>query len=52
MHNLALALHNKGYHVTGVMMLFFEPSKSLKKRNFTVLGWYPEKITNDIEAVI
>ena len=28
MHNLALALHNKGYHVTGSDDAIFEPSKS------------------------
>jgi UDP-N-acetylmuramate: L-alanyl-gamma-D-glutamyl-meso-diaminopimelate ligase len=41
-----LALHNKGYQVTG-MMIYFEPSKSLldKKRNFTTISWFPEKIT-------
>lgn len=36
MHNLALALHNKGYQVTGSDDAIFEPSKSrLEKRNFT-----------------
>jgi UDP-N-acetylmuramate: L-alanyl-gamma-D-glutamyl-meso-diaminopimelate ligase len=35
MHNLALALHNKGYQVTGSDDAIFEPSKSrLDKRNF------------------
>lgn len=34
MHNLALALHNKGYQVTGSDDAIFEPSKSrLEKRN-------------------
>ena len=28
MHNLALALHNKGYHVTKKKDAIFEPSKS------------------------
>ena len=28
MHNLALALHNKGYQVTGSDDAIFEPSKS------------------------
>jgi UDP-N-acetylmuramate: L-alanyl-gamma-D-glutamyl-meso-diaminopimelate ligase len=45
MHNLALALHNKGYQVTGSDDAIFEPSKSkLDKRNFTsTLDWFPEK---------
>jgi UDP-N-acetylmuramate: L-alanyl-gamma-D-glutamyl-meso-diaminopimelate ligase len=35
MHNLALALHNKGYQVTGSDDAIFEPSKSrLDKREF------------------
>jgi UDP-N-acetylmuramate: L-alanyl-gamma-D-glutamyl-meso-diaminopimelate ligase len=55
MHNLALALHNKGYKVTGSDDAIFEPSKSrLDKKGILPieLGWFPEKITNDIEAVI
>ena len=55
MHNLALALHNKGYKVTGSDDAIFEPSKSrLDKKGIlpAELGWFPEKITNDIEAVI
>ena len=55
MHNLALALHNKGYKVTGSDDAIFEPSKSrLEKKGIlpAELGWFPEKITADIEAVI
>ena len=55
MHNLALALHNKGYHVTGSDDAIFEPSKSrLEKKGLLPIefGWFPEKITADIEAVI
>lgn len=55
MHNLALALHHKGDHVTGSDDTIFEPSKSrLKKYNLLPreFGWFPEKITTDIEAVI
>lgn len=55
MHNLALALHNKGYKVTGSDDAIFEPSKSrLDKKGLlpAEMGWYPEKITSDIEAVI
>ena len=55
MHNLALALHNKGYQVTGSDDAIFEPSKTrLEKKGLLpeTMGWYPEKITNDIEAVI
>jgi UDP-N-acetylmuramate: L-alanyl-gamma-D-glutamyl-meso-diaminopimelate ligase len=55
MHNLALALHNKGYKVTGSDDAIFEPSKSrLDKKGIlpAEMGWFPEKVTKDIEAVI
>ncbi|RZJ34966.1 MAG: peptidoglycan synthetase [Flavobacterium sp.] len=55
MHNLALALHDKGYNVTGSDDAIFEPSRSrLHKKGLlpAELGWFPEKITSDIEAVI
>ena len=55
MHNLALALHNKGYKVTGSDDAIFEPSKSrLNKKGIlpTEMGWFPEKITAELEAVI
>lgn len=55
MHNLALALHHKGYVVTGSDDAVFEPSKSrLEKHGLLpdTLGWFPERITPDIEAVI
>ena len=55
MHNLALALHNKGYQVTGSDDAIFEPSKSrLEKKGLlpVEMGWFPEKITTDIEAII
>jgi UDP-N-acetylmuramate: L-alanyl-gamma-D-glutamyl-meso-diaminopimelate ligase len=55
MHNLALALHNKGYQVTGSDDAIFEPSKSrLEKKGLLPieLGWFPEKITSNIEAII
>lgn len=55
MHNLALALHHKGYHVTGSDDAIFEPSKSRLAKHGLLpeeMGWFPEKITTDIEAVI
>ena len=55
MHNLALALHNKGYLVSGSDDIIFEPSKSrLEKKGLlpSELGWFPEKITTDLDAVI
>jgi UDP-N-acetylmuramate: L-alanyl-gamma-D-glutamyl-meso-diaminopimelate ligase len=55
MHNLALALHNKGYKVTGSDDAIFEPSRT-RLANKGILppemGWFPEKITTEIEAVI
>jgi UDP-N-acetylmuramate: L-alanyl-gamma-D-glutamyl-meso-diaminopimelate ligase len=55
MHNLALALHNKGYQITGSDDAIFEPSKTrLEKKGLlpAQMGWFPEKITTDIDAVI
>ena len=55
MHNLAIALKDKGYQVTGSDEAIFEPSKSrLDKKGILPeeLGWFPEKLTSDIDAVI
>jgi UDP-N-acetylmuramate: L-alanyl-gamma-D-glutamyl-meso-diaminopimelate ligase len=55
MHNLALALHHKGYKVTGSDDTIFEPPKSrLSKHNLLpeTFGWFPERITNSLDAVI
>ncbi len=55
MHNLAIALHQKGYQVTGSDDTIFEPSKSrldsygLLPRDF---GWFSNKITKDLDAII
>ena len=55
MHNLALALHNKGYKVTGSDDTIFEPSKTrleVKGLLPKTFGWFPEKITQDLDAVV
>ncbi|WP_375434027.1 UDP-N-acetylmuramate--L-alanine ligase [uncultured Hymenobacter sp.] len=55
MHNLALALHQRGAHVTGSDDEIFEPAKSrLQAAGLlpTAEGWFPEKITADLDAVI
>jgi UDP-N-acetylmuramate: L-alanyl-gamma-D-glutamyl-meso-diaminopimelate ligase len=55
MHNLALALHHKGYQVTGSDDTIFDPSKSrLEKYGLlpAAFGWFPEKITDTLDAVI
>ena len=55
MHNLALALHEKGDHVTGSDDEIFNPSKSRLEAKGLLpqeYGWFPEKITSDIDAVI
>lgn len=55
MHNLAIALKNKGYHVTGSDDAIYEPSLS-RLKNLGILpetfGWFPEKINKNIDAVI
>jgi len=55
MHNLALALHDKGFEVTGSDDEINEPSKSrLQQKGLlpTEIGWFPEKITCNIDAII
>jgi UDP-N-acetylmuramate: L-alanyl-gamma-D-glutamyl-meso-diaminopimelate ligase len=55
MHNMALSLHEKGYNVSGSDDEINEPSKSrLAKAGILPkeIGWFPEKITKDIDAVI
>lgn len=55
MHNLAIALHLKGYTVTGSDDEIFEPARShlafygLLPEKY---GWHPEKITGEIDTVI
>lgn len=55
MHNLALALHNKGEQITGSDDEVFDPSKSrLEAKGLLpeAYGWFPEKITADLDAII
>jgi UDP-N-acetylmuramate: L-alanyl-gamma-D-glutamyl-meso-diaminopimelate ligase len=55
MHNMALAMHNKGYNVTGSDDEINEPSKSrLLKAGIlpAEIGWFPNKITKDKDAII
>jgi len=55
MHNLAIALHEKGDQITGSDDEIFEPSKSrLKVKGLLPeeFGWFPEKLTSDIDTVI
>lgn len=55
MHNLALALHQKGDTITGSDDAIFEPSKSrLKDKGLLPReeGWFEGKITPNLDAVI
>ncbi len=55
MHNLALALHHKGYVITGSDDVIFEPSKGrLEAKGLLpkAFGWYPENIHQGLDAVI
>ncbi|UII19782.1 UDP-N-acetylmuramate--L-alanine ligase [Fulvivirga ligni] len=55
MHNLAIALHKKGYTISGSDDEIFEPSYS-KLKKYDLLpkqeGWQTDLITNDLDAVI
>ena len=55
MHNLAIALHNKGYKVTGSDDTIFDPSKSrLETKGLLpeAFGWFPEKISKNLDAIV
>jgi UDP-N-acetylmuramate: L-alanyl-gamma-D-glutamyl-meso-diaminopimelate ligase len=55
MHNLAIALHKKGFQVTGSDDVVFEPSKSRLDRYGILpaeMGWNEKNITADLDAVI
>lgn len=55
MHNLAIALHLKGYHVTGSDDEIFDPAKSRLTRYGLLpesYGWHPERITTDLDAIV
>ncbi|MBT8177547.1 MAG: peptidoglycan synthetase [Eudoraea sp.] len=55
MHNLALALQDKGYQVSGSDDVIFEPSKSRLEAAGLLpneMGWFPENITSDLDAVV
>jgi len=55
MHNLALALHHKGYNVTGSDDEIKEPSRTRLSDSGLLPekeGWFPEKLNSRPEAVI
>jgi len=55
MHNIALALHHKGFHVTGSDDEIYDPARS-RLAKYGLLpaaeGWHTERITPDLEAII
>lgn len=55
MHQLAIALHQKGYHITGSDDTIFDPAKT-NLFNLGLLpdefGWFPQKINASLDAVI
>lgn len=55
MHNLAIALHKKGYQITGSDDVIFEPAKSrLDKYGLlpAEMGWNANRISADLDAII
>ena len=55
MHNMAIALSLKGHIVTGSDDAIYEPSRTRLARHKILpeqMGWFPEHITADIDAVI
>ncbi|AUC86436.1 peptidoglycan synthetase [Polaribacter sp. ALD11] len=55
MHNLAIALYQKGYQVSGSDDTIHNPSK-FRLEKYGLLpkefGWFPEKIVSDLDAII
>ncbi len=55
MHNLAIALHKKGYKVTGSDDEIFDPARS-RLEKYGLLpektGWNPEAVSEDIDEII
>ncbi|WP_440881887.1 UDP-N-acetylmuramate--L-alanine ligase [Tenacibaculum sp. C7A-26P2] len=55
MHNLAIALHKKGYEITGSDDIIHEPSSS-RLKTFGLLpkkfGWFEGNVTTDLDIVI
>ncbi|MDR1758450.1 MAG: Mur ligase domain-containing protein [Bacteroidales bacterium] len=55
MHNLAIALHRKGEHVSGSDDEIFDPARERLSRYGLLpdmMGWFPDKITPELDAVI
>lgn len=55
MHNIAIALHTKGYKVTGSDDEVFEPSRSRLAKHGLLpaeMGWNPERIHAGLDSVI
>jgi UDP-N-acetylmuramate: L-alanyl-gamma-D-glutamyl-meso-diaminopimelate ligase len=55
MHNLALALQQQGYLVTGSDDEIYEPSRTRLQQHSLLpdkMGWFPDKIQRDLDAVI
>lgn len=55
MHQLAIALQQKGYKVTGSDDEIFEPSRTVLEQAGLLpqqLGWFAENITPDLDAVL
>jgi UDP-N-acetylmuramate: L-alanyl-gamma-D-glutamyl-meso-diaminopimelate ligase len=55
MHNLAIALHLKGYKVTGSDDEIFDPARTRLESNGLLpeqFGWFPEKLDKSIDSII
>lgn len=55
MHNMAIALSQKGHEVTGSDDAIYEPSASRLARHGLLpkeMGWFPQNISDEIDAVI
>ena len=55
MHNLAIALKQKGYFISGSDDEIFDPSRGRLEKNGLLpndIGWFPEKLDRTFDAVV
>ena len=55
MHNLAIAMSQKGYEVTGSDDEIFDPARTRLQRYGLLpesYGWHPERVTPDLDAIV
>ncbi len=55
MHGLAIELQEQGHEISGSDDIIYDPSRTLLEKQGLLpsqMGWFPEKITPDLDAII